>query len=101
MMLNHRPLLGLCALPATMLAALPAARAAPGDDPDRAIKLALGFLPGTGPDTVARTVGQRLGQVLKASLAVDNRAGADGQIAAQAVAKSAAGVMKATGFKGD
>lgn len=58
--------------------------------PDRQVKLVVGFPPGTGPDIVARTLGQRLGEVLKQPLVVDNRAGAGGQIAAQAVAKSPA-----------
>jgi tripartite-type tricarboxylate transporter receptor subunit TctC len=77
----------LCALLAAGLLLAPAARA---EFPDRPLKLVVGFPPGTGPDIVARTLGQRLGEVLKASLVVDNRAGAGGQIAAQAVAKSAA-----------
>ncbi len=56
--------------------------------PDRQVKLSVGFPPGTGPDVVARLVGQKLGENLKQTLVVDNRAGAGGQIAAQAVAKS-------------
>lgn len=56
--------------------------------PDRQVKLIVGFPPGTGPDVVARTLGQKLGDNLKQSLVVDNRAGAGGQIAAQAVANS-------------
>jgi tripartite-type tricarboxylate transporter receptor subunit TctC len=39
---------------------------------------------------LARTLGQKLGELLKQPVVVDNRAGAGGQIAAQAVAKSAA-----------
>jgi len=58
--------------------------------PDRQVKLIVGFPPGTGPDVVARLVGQKLGENLKQSLVVDNRAGAGGQIAVQAVAKSPA-----------
>jgi len=58
--------------------------------PDRPPKLVVGFPPGTGPDVVARTVGQRLGELLRQSVVIDNRAGAGGQIAAQAVAKSPA-----------
>ncbi|MEK8051990.1 tripartite tricarboxylate transporter substrate-binding protein [Ideonella sp. DXS22W] len=54
------------------------------------VKLVVGFPPGSGPDVVARTLGQRLGEELKLTLAIDNRAGAGGQIAAQAVAKGAA-----------
>jgi tripartite-type tricarboxylate transporter receptor subunit TctC len=49
------------------------------------VKLVVGFPPGTGPDVVARLLAQKWGQ----QVVVDNRAGAGGQIAAQAVAKSA------------
>ena len=56
--------------------------------PERQVKLLVGFPPGTGPDVVARLIGQKLGENLKQSLVVDNRAGAGGQIATQAVAKS-------------
>lgn len=54
------------------------------------VKLTVGFPPGSGPDVVARTLGQGLADALKLPLAVDNKAGAGGQIAAQTVAKSAA-----------
>ena len=57
--------------------------------PDKPLKLVVGFPPGTGPDIVARTLGQKLGELTKQPLVVDNRAGAGGQIAAQGVAKSA------------
>jgi tripartite-type tricarboxylate transporter receptor subunit TctC len=56
--------------------------------PERALKLSVGFPPGTGPDVVARLLGQKLEGSLKQSVVVDNRAGAGGQIATQAVAKS-------------
>ncbi len=49
-------------------------------------RLVVGFPPGTGPDVVARTLAQKLGP----QIVVDNRTGAGGQIAAQAVAKGAA-----------
>ncbi|WP_066337953.1 Bug family tripartite tricarboxylate transporter substrate binding protein [Azohydromonas lata] len=54
------------------------------------LKLVVGFPPGTGPDVLARTLGQQLGEVMKQPVVIDNRAGAGGQIATQAVAKSAA-----------
>jgi tripartite-type tricarboxylate transporter receptor subunit TctC len=57
--------------------------------PDRAVKLSVGFAPGTAPDVAARTIGQQLGLQLKQAIVIDNRAGAGGQIAAQVVAKSA------------
>jgi tripartite-type tricarboxylate transporter receptor subunit TctC len=53
---------------------------------DRGWRLVVGFPPGTGPDVVARTLAQKLGP----QITVDNRTGAGGQIAAQAVAKGAA-----------
>jgi tripartite-type tricarboxylate transporter receptor subunit TctC len=58
--------------------------------PDKPLKLVVGFPPGTGPDLVARTIGQKLGELAGQPLVVDNRAGAGGQIAAQQVAKSPA-----------
>ena len=58
--------------------------------PDAPIRLNVGFPPGTGPDIVARTLSQHLGERLGQSVVVENRAGAGGQIAAQAVARSPA-----------
>lgn len=86
----HLGLLGLLANGLLMAVAAQTPAQAQTTFPDRAVKLVVGFPPGTGPDIVARTLGQRLGDVLKTTLTVDNRAGAGGQIAAQAVAKSAA-----------
>jgi len=57
--------------------------------PERAVRLNVGFPPGTGPDIVTRTLGQRLGEVLQQPVVIENKAGAGGQIATQAVAKSA------------
>ena len=50
----------------------------------------MGFPPGTGPDVVARLLGQKLAELLKQQVVVDNKPGAGGQIAAQGVAKSPA-----------
>ncbi len=77
------------------MAALAAAAALPLDAlaqayPERPLRLTVGFPPGTGPDVVARQLGQKLGDLLKQQVVVDNRAGAGGQIGAQAVAKSPA-----------
>jgi tripartite-type tricarboxylate transporter receptor subunit TctC len=63
------------------------AGAARAEFPDRQLRVVVGYGGGTGPDVVARTIGQKLSEILKQSLVVDNRAGAGGQIGAQAVAK--------------
>lgn len=57
---------------------------------DKPLKITVGFPPGTGPDVVARTLAQKLGDTLKQNVLVDNKAGAGGQIAAQTVAKGVA-----------
>lgn len=56
--------------------------------PERSVKLNVGFPPGTGPDVLARLVGQRAGELLKQPVVIENKAGAGGQIASQQVAKS-------------
>jgi tripartite-type tricarboxylate transporter receptor subunit TctC len=57
--------------------------------PDRAIKVLVGFSAGGGTDVVARIVGQKLSEMLGQTVVVENRPGASGLIAAEAVAKSA------------
>lgn len=58
--------------------------------PDKPIRLVVGFPPGGGADFVAREVAQRLGQALNTSVVVDNKAGANGTIAAAEVARAPA-----------
>jgi len=53
------------------------------------VRILVGFPPGGGTDAVARTLADKLKDVLGVPVVVDNRAGAGGQIAAQAL-KSAA-----------
>ncbi|QVQ26961.1 Bug family tripartite tricarboxylate transporter substrate binding protein [Achromobacter deleyi] len=67
-----------------------AAASAAAAYPDRPIRLIVGFPPGGGADFVARQVAQRLGEALNASVVVDNKAGANGTIAAAEVARAAA-----------
>ena len=71
-----------------MLAALPAL-ALPQVYPTRPVRMVVSFPPGTTPDTVARVVSPRLQEALGQPVIVDNRAGAGGNVAADAVAKSA------------
>ncbi|MDM0006826.1 tripartite tricarboxylate transporter substrate binding protein [Variovorax sp. J22G73] len=56
--------------------------------PKLPIKLVVPFAAGSGTDAVARITGQMLGEALKGSVIVDNRAGANGVIAAELVAKA-------------
>ena len=57
--------------------------------PSRPIRLIVPFPPGGGNDILARTVGQRLTDVVNQPIVVDNRAGAGGVIGATAAAQAA------------
>ena len=52
---------------------------------DSTIKLMVGFPPGGGTDAIARLLGDKLKDQLGTSVIVENKAGAGGQIAAQAL----------------
>jgi len=52
------------------------------------IRLVVPFPPGGATDIVSRPFAQMLGEAVKATIVVDNRGGAGGSIAADAVAKS-------------
>jgi tripartite-type tricarboxylate transporter receptor subunit TctC len=69
-------------------AALPAQ--AQGAYPDKPIRLVVNFPPGGAADVIGRAVAQQLGESLKQQVVVENRPGANGNIGADAVAKSAA-----------
>lgn len=56
--------------------------------PNRPIRMLVGFGAGGGTDIVARVMAQKMGEILGESIAVENRTGASGMIAAQDVAKS-------------
>jgi tripartite-type tricarboxylate transporter receptor subunit TctC len=53
------------------------------------IKLLVGFPPGGGTDAIARILAEKLKDTLDTTVIVDNRAGAGGQIAAQALKAAA------------
>ena len=57
--------------------------------PSRPVKIVVSFPPGTTPDTVARVVAPKLQESLGQPVVVENRAGAGGNVAVDAVAKSA------------
>jgi tripartite-type tricarboxylate transporter receptor subunit TctC len=53
--------------------------------PVRLVHWIVGFPPGSTPDTMARLIGQRLSEQLGQSFVIENRSGAGGNIAAEAV----------------
>jgi tripartite-type tricarboxylate transporter receptor subunit TctC len=57
--------------------------------PTRPVRLLVGYPAGGGADGLARTVSARLGDVLGQQVIVDNRPGAGGTVAADALAKAA------------
>src|SRR5689334_13283188 len=58
--------------------------------PSRRITVIVPFGAGSGTDGVARVVTQRLAEVLKTAVVIENRAGANGTIGATAAARSPA-----------
>ena len=91
MKLNHRPLIttllpGMAVLALTLAAALPAL----AEFPDRPIRIIVPYPPGGTSDLLARAVAPRLGERLKQTVVIENRAGAGGVIGSQVVAKSPA-----------
>src|ERR1044072_9228447 len=78
-------LAGIAALP---LAVATNVRAQAVDFPDRPLRLVVGFPPGGPNDLLARIVAPGIGERLKRSVVVENRAGANGEIGAASVAES-------------
>ena len=58
--------------------------------PDRPVRLVVPFPPGGGNDILARTVGNRLSEVIGQQVVVDNRGGAGGALGATLVANAPA-----------
>jgi tripartite-type tricarboxylate transporter receptor subunit TctC len=55
--------------------------------PSGPVRVIVGFAPGGGTDILARVIGQKLAEMWKTQVIVENRAGASGTIAADFVAK--------------
>lgn len=60
-----------------------------GEYPNRTIKIVVGFAAGGGNDIFARIVGQKLQDSLGQSVIIENKVGAGGRVAAEAVAAAA------------
>ena len=67
-----------------------AAASAVAQYPSRAIRIVVTIPPGGAPDITARIIGQKLSDALGQSVVVENRPGANGNTAAEMVAKSPA-----------
>ena len=57
--------------------------------PDKPVRFVIGFTPGGPSDILARAVGQKLAERWGQQVVIENRPGAGGNLAAEAVAKSA------------
>src|ERR1700689_5778263 len=77
----HAPLTALSVL---LLPALAAAQ----DFPNRQIRLIVPFPPGGPNDIIARVVGQRMSELTKQPIVIDNRGGQAGVLGTDAVAKA-------------
>ncbi|MGE4338007.1 MAG: Bug family tripartite tricarboxylate transporter substrate binding protein [Pigmentiphaga sp.] len=73
---------------ATALLAFAGQGAALADYPDKAVRLIVGFPPGTTGDVLVRSLAPEVGARLGQPLVVENRPGAGSNIAAEAVARS-------------
>ncbi|CAN5436756.1 tripartite tricarboxylate transporter substrate binding protein [soil metagenome] len=73
----------------TMFGALASNTASAQAWPDKPVKLVLSQPPGSGPDSVARLVGEKLQQAWGQPVVVDNKPGGQNVIGAQAVARAA------------
>jgi len=58
--------------------------------PNKPIRFVVGFAPGGGTDVMARTIGVKLGEALGTQVVVENRPGANGNLAAEQTAKAPA-----------
>ncbi len=58
--------------------------------PNKPVKIVVGYVPGGGPDFVARTLGQKLTEIMGQPFVVENRPGAGATTATAYVAKSPA-----------
>jgi tripartite-type tricarboxylate transporter receptor subunit TctC len=75
-------------LAAVALLALSATGAPADDFPNRPIRLIVPFPPGGPNDILARVVGQRMSDILKQPIVVDNRGGQAGVLGTDAIAKA-------------
>ncbi len=76
-------------LSALLLAVLVSGTAVCHAFPEKPVRFVVGFTPGGPSDILARALGQKLAERWSQQVVIDNRPGAGGNLAAEAVAKSA------------
>ena len=84
----HKPLILSCALAALFAVNLPAS-AQIDSYPSRTITIIVPFPPGGSADTVIRPIAQKMADSMKATIVIDNRPGAAGNVAALATKQAA------------
>ena len=84
MSLNRRDLIG-----ASLALGMSAASAQSSNWPAKPIRIVVPYPPGGSSDIIARSIAQPLSEALKQSVIVENKAGANGNLGADYVAKSA------------
>ena len=77
---------GLVCAMFTLLYAPPGLAQGARNYPDKTVRIIVGYSPGGLPDTIARIIAQKLADVWKQQVIVDNRPGANGLVGAEAVA---------------
>lgn len=88
-MLHRRTALGLGAALAASFVGLPRAASGQAAFPERPVRIVVPFPPGGLTDVLSRLVAERLGNAWGRAVIVENRAGGNALIGADAVAKSA------------
>jgi len=73
---------------AVMVALLPGAVLAQSSFPNKPIKYVVGFAPGGPSDIISRVVGTKMGEILGTQVVIENKTGAGGAIATDAVARA-------------
>jgi tripartite-type tricarboxylate transporter receptor subunit TctC len=90
MIKNLRRAAGVLALASAAALAPLSSALAQADYPNKPIKIVVPFPPGGGVDILTRTISPRLQELLGQPIVVENRPGANGNLATEAVAKTAA-----------
>src|SRR5690606_13809306 len=88
---SRRSFMALAATAAVVASAfggLQPAAAASGDWPNKPIRMVVNFPPGGAADVMARMISQPVSEALGQPVVVENRAGANGNIGAEAVVQS-------------